>query len=192
MHRTAKLNAILSILVMIPMVFTNLNRGDRVLNVNMQAAGKTEHVPGVILVGLKAGITLEDGLPDETGRFKTNGKSLGDSLKALHVHKADGLFPAIGNQKDPTTSNNEPVILDQVHRLHLPEKANLQAAIQALLADPDVEYAEPDYIAMPAGETLADSPASVNDPLYGAQWGLAKINIQRIARHDHCHCRLGY
>jgi serine protease len=44
------------------------------------------------------------------------------------------------------------------------------AMVDALRADPDVEYAEPDYI-----RTRSGSPVSPSDPLFAKQWGLPMV-----------------
>ena len=59
-------------------------------------------------------------------------------------------------------------------------------AAEILSALPEVAFAEPDYIALPADvpTSVQSLPAyavnslTINDPLYSQQWGLAKINIE--------------
>jgi thermitase len=54
--------------------------------------------------------------------------------------------------------------------LKVPVKSGQELAeIAALRSNPDVLYAEPDYIARA-------QPTAPNDPYYGSQWGLSKIN----------------
>jgi thermitase len=54
--------------------------------------------------------------------------------------------------------------------LKVPVKPGQELAeVTALRGDPDVLYAEPDYIAQA-------QPTPLNDPYYGSQWGLSKID----------------
>lgn len=55
-----------------------------------------------------------------------------------------------------------------VNRVALPANASVNAAVALLNAQPDVEYAEPNYIAFADGVTT-------NDPRLSQQWDLAKI-----------------
>ena len=52
-----------------------------------------------------------------------------------------------------------------------PTRAATLALVDALRADPDVEYAEPDYI-----RTRAGDPMTPSDPLYPKQWALPMIH----------------
>ncbi|HEX9104914.1 MAG TPA: hypothetical protein VF997_22040, partial [Polyangia bacterium] len=51
-----------------------------------------------------------------------------------------------------------------------PTRAATLALVDALAADPDVEYAEPDYI-----RTRMGAPMTPSDPLYPKQWALPMI-----------------
>jgi hypothetical protein len=60
--------------------------------------------------------------------------------------------------------------MPRLYRLDLASGQDVLAAAAALARDPAVEYAEPDYLAFPAG--------APNDPLYGNQWSLGSSGIQ--------------
>ena len=70
------------------------------------------------------------------------------------------LFPAIELQGALATPG-----LDRLSLLHLAPGSNVEQAVEALAANPGVEWAEPAY---PAATTP-------NDPLFPEQWGLTKI-----------------
>ena len=72
------------------------------------------------------------------------------SAKNLNAASAANAAPSLGVLKVPVKSGQE------------------LAEIAALRSDPNVLYAEPDYIARA-------QPAIPNDPYYGSQWGLSKI-----------------
>ena len=57
--------------------------------------------------------------------------------------------------------------LEGVERVRLPEGLSVEEAVRAYESDPDVEYAEPNYIVRKAA--LPNDP---NDPRFGEQWGL--------------------
>jgi thermitase len=73
------------------------------------------------------------------------------SAQNLNAASAADAIPALGVLKVPVTSGQE------------------LAEVAALRGDPNVLYAEPDYIAHA-------QPTTPNDPYYGSQWGLSKIN----------------
>lgn len=58
--------------------------------------------------------------------------------------------------------------VNQIYKVHLEPGADAAVAIRRLEANPNVLFAEPDYLAH-----LITTP---NDPLYNGQWGLTKIN----------------
>ena len=57
--------------------------------------------------------------------------------------------------------------LTMIHTLHLPDGSNVPAIVAAFATDPNVEYAEPNYI--------AHATFLPNDPRYSDQWGLTQI-----------------
>jgi thermitase len=73
------------------------------------------------------------------------------SAQNLNAASAADAVPSLGVLKVPVTSGQE------------------LAEVAALRSDPNVLYAEPDYIARA-------QPTTPNDPYYGSQWGLSKIN----------------
>ncbi|MBN3032938.1 MAG: S8 family serine peptidase [Candidatus Saganbacteria bacterium] len=58
--------------------------------------------------------------------------------------------------------------LDNIYKLKLPPGADPQAVIKEFKSDPNIEYAEPNYIRHAAA-------AAPNDPLFSQQWALAKV-----------------
>jgi subtilisin family serine protease len=57
-----------------------------------------------------------------------------------------------------------------VEHVQLPPGLGVKEAISQFMQDPDVEYAEPNYIF-----AISPVPATPNDPLFGWQWGLTRI-----------------
>lgn len=57
------------------------------------------------------------------------------------------------------------------YRVILPEQADVPQAVTALAKDPNIEYAEPDYVRRPVGR-----PDPGTDPLYNDQWHLDAVN----------------
>lgn len=55
----------------------------------------------------------------------------------------------------------------RLHRVKLKEKTSVKDAVVDYKSDPDVEYAEPNYI--------VSTGAIPNDPMFGSLWGLSKI-----------------
>ncbi|MBI2865731.1 MAG: S8 family serine peptidase, partial [Chloroflexi bacterium] len=60
--------------------------------------------------------------------------------------------------------------LSRIYRLKLAPDGDVLRTVASLSARPEVEYAEPDY--------LAQRIAPPDDPRYGEQWALAKIQIE--------------
>ena len=117
-----------------------------------------EYQPGVVLVKLKSGVTVQ--MAPGTARLTSSAPSLANSLRAAGAVDARALFPpqtgaAPGN--DAATGN-----LARIQRLTLAPGADVAAAVAQLAGDPAVEYAEPDYIARAA--------VMPDDPLFAQQW----------------------
>jgi len=69
--------------------------------------------------------------------------------------------------------NREVGNLDHIFLLKLAPDANIADAVSAIELSPEVDWAEPDYLAYPAAETLIDNVP--NDPFYSFQWGLPRV-----------------
>ena len=68
--------------------------------------------------------------------------------------------------KSPDTFN-----LSNIHKLVFPIDANITAIAKEYQNDPNIEWAEPNY--------LLHASATPNDPWFLSQWGLSKINVQK-------------
>jgi subtilisin family serine protease len=97
------------------------------------------------------------------GVFTTGQANLDRVLRDQGVQEAAALLPPMS-----FLSSEDDLGLSRIYRLQLPPGRDVLQAVAALSADPNVEYAEPDYIAQAA--------VVPNDPLLPGQWGLAKIN----------------
>ena len=119
--------------------------------------------PGVVLVGLKPGVTVRT----EGQKVETSDARLSAALAKVGVRGAEPVFRNAKGLVFAAAADDE-VDLSRIYRLRLPSNADIRRIVQELSANPAVAYAEPDY--------LAHTLATPNDPLYPQQWGLAKIN----------------
>jgi len=135
------------------------------------------HRPAVVLIGLKPGIDLRSS--QQPGKpFETNSTELDRSLNALRVVRLRQLF-ADPRSDQARGSSGGTVDLSRVFVLHLPASADVMAAVQLLMNNPDVEYAEPDFSIEAADDPTPTATPSVptypNDPRYAEQWALPAI-----------------
>lgn len=104
----------------------------------------------------------------------TESVSLNQALSAQGVLSLEPVFlgaraPRPGEMVDSSTGTRLPKPdLSRWYRAGLSDGADVGVVIEALRADPGIEYVEPDYLAYPA-DTIPD------DPLLPQQWGLDKI-----------------
>ncbi len=106
-------------------------------------------------------IKVRPGLEAPTGRLAyASPTALARALMAQGVTTAQTLFRAALGM--PNT-----IGLERIYRLELATNADVNKAVAALGTDPNIEWAEPDYI--------AHAVAIPDDPLYAEQWGLTKI-----------------
>jgi subtilisin family serine protease len=186
---------------------TNLKPASNHLNspysvAGSQSKGGKAFAPGVILIGLKPGTSLEAKVRGGPA-FDTNSAALGTSLNSLHLRTLGHLFSKNLTDQIKTKSKGK-VDLSGTYRVYIPSNADVMSVVAQLSKNPDVTFAEPDYIAyssnvpnktfhsVPAGTYLpvnahpqisvSDTPA-VDDPLYSQEWGLAKINIEGAWSH---------
>ncbi|MFQ5420969.1 MAG: S8 family serine peptidase, partial [Anaerolineae bacterium] len=105
------------------------------------------------------------------GILQTGLRKLDRLLAEQGIERATPLFPApIPPDKPYPAKPADSPDLSRIYRLQLKPGSDVPQVATALTADPDVEYAEPDYIAR-----QADAP---DDPRYGEQWALQKIQIE--------------
>ena len=97
---------------------------------------------------------------------------LARALTAQGVTTAQTLFRAAS--KTPSA-----IGLERIYRLELAADADVNKAVAALSANPNIEWAELDYI--------AHAVVIPDDPLYAEQWGLAKDQRVRCMGRYHRH-----
>lgn len=119
--------------------------------------------PGVVLVGLKPGVTVS------TSRLgvQASDASLDAAFANIGVQGIESVFPNAKRSLAAAATDNE-IDLNHIYRLRLAPDADILRIVENLNANPAVAYAEPDY--------LAHIIATPNDPLYSGQWGLTQIN----------------
>jgi subtilisin family serine protease/N-acetylneuraminic acid mutarotase len=94
---------------------------------------------------------------------QTSTPSLNRLMTEYKVQSAKHLFPSAEPTGTPKIAG-----LETIYLLQLAPGSDVAQAVQSFAGDPNVEWAEPDYLAFPAVTTP-------NDPLFPEQWGLAKI-----------------
>jgi subtilisin family serine protease len=120
--------------------------------------------PGVVLVGLKQGVTAGMGIRG----VETTSLSLNKVLAQFGVRDIEPVFPIAGRSPFTVNAIGTGVDLSRIYRLRFSPDVNVLQIVQELSKQPAVEYAEPDY--------LAHIITTPNDPEYPNQWGLEKIN----------------
>ena len=126
------------------------------------APGTPEFAPGVVLIGLKQGVSLGTSLIDPvkgTRHYNSNSASLNSTLQSMQVQSLEPVFP----QKKSTGLKSANLSSSaQTYRLRLPTNSDVKAAALRLLQNPDVAFAEPDYISRAAGAVqMILSPGTV-------------------------------
>ncbi len=162
------LNKLANALLLASLAFSNLgaNASAKVISSLPVDAAQTqpalEFVPGVVLVGLKPGVSLAmGGVVVSDRHILTNSSKLGVMLKAQQILDLQPAFPdaqmtVLGakNAQGGAASG-----LAQIYRLSLPASADVKVAVKSLASNPDLLFAEPDYIARAAeGETDTPTP----------------------------------
>ena len=154
--------------------------------------GGCEFQKGQVLVKLAPQMRLRH--PELKGAW-TEDAALNEALQAQGVLRLEPIFPDAQPPKigefvvSPLGERLPKPDLTRWHRAVLTdEKADVYAVVEALSANPGVEYAEPDYLRRPVGgpaerasslpETgLLALPSSSTDPLYDQQWHLSATNV---------------
>ena len=141
--------------------------------VPLAASGSpAEFVPGEILVKFKSQVTLVEKPGIQTS---TNLGSLNTLMESQGIQSAEPVFkdatkPGVGARGTINGELQAAPDLSTIYILHLPAQNDVLATVEAFQADPNVEYAEPNYIAH-----LTDTP---NDPGYSQQWGLLAVHAE--------------
>jgi subtilisin family serine protease/Tol biopolymer transport system component len=126
---------------------------------------KREYKPGEIIVKFKeSSHVLKKAYlkPQNTGI-----KSIDKLNKKYRVKKQERIFRSIGKKSKNRFGRLLKVKgqLENIYKLSLPKKAKIEFVVKDYKKDPNVEYAEPNFIV----ETTATTP---NDPYYSSQWHL--------------------
>jgi len=167
-------------------------------------------VPNEILVKFKDDVNLSTG-----SQLKSTGiKGIDQVLKSAEIVKLEKLFPQAQKLKSaqavklPTGEEMTIPSLHNIYKIVLPElksnqpqTGNIYEYINELKQQPEVEYAEPNYIysigdftpagpemtmleamEQPANDNVAENATGLipNDPLYNSQWGIPACNIDDV------------
>jgi len=150
------------------------------------------YVPGVVIVEVKQGINLaKDPKGKPSHLYKTNSTYLDADLSPLGVSSVTPLLTA-GQTNELQNKGGGTSPLARIYKIRLKPGTDIDNVVAELSANPDVVFAEPDYIAYPAdipnlnhaptssrlSPALAVQQLTIDDPLYSQQWGMAKINIE--------------
>jgi hypothetical protein len=139
-------------------------------------------VPGRLLVKFRPGVELQV----SRGKLQTNEAELNAVLEQVSAISAQRVFPDFSPSGKGSTmsSASASIAIRSVYLLTLDPRADVLGTVDTLNRDPRVEYAEPDYIALPIQdpeETPTPTPTPtpyVNDPLYIEQWNLATVRVE--------------
>ena len=122
-----------------------------------------------VLVKFKPGVSAWSGSSTgATGHLSLNSPRALADFAALSVTRAERVFAEALDVAGPNRASDD---LSRIYRLRLSSSSDVNAAVAMLRRNPDVVYAEPDYIAR-------STTVPPNDPLYGSQWGLNAIHAE--------------
>ena len=159
---------------------------------SLRYAQSASYVPDVVIVEVKEGVSLSAEPSGSRGRrYQTNSTLLDAALSSLAVSSVTPLL-TVGQANQLENRSRMASPLTRTYKIRLQPAADINIVVTELSANPDIVFAEPDYIAYPADLPALDyapaasplsSPRAVNqltidDPLYNQQWGLAKMNIE--------------
>jgi beta propeller repeat protein len=168
---------------------------------NLKEPETAKYAPGEVLVGLKEGASIEDILkdasiePTSSGRIHNTKPAVNKFKKTLKLEKdKEGYYWFLGkNYKeiediaDATLFKEASKTMSEVekklylsYKIKLPEGTSVEEGVVKLKENPDVEYAQPNY--------LVEAFSVPNDPYYHSQgswgqpyddlWGLKKIQCE--------------
>ncbi len=144
MNKKRIINSFVSMLVLISLAFSNYSpsyaAADNLPDAsqNHPSAKKPSFVPGVILVGFKSGVTVQESSSvgtvgaNSARTLTTNSTRLGITLRSLKAQSIQRISP---DDKSKTQKFSASVKAAESYRLRLPANADVLAAVQALSAD---------------------------------------------------------
>jgi len=177
---------------------------------NAAQTDRFNFVPNEIIVRFKDEVQLKSG-----SQLKSTGISgIDQVLKSAQIENIEPLFPNAERLKSSRivkTPLGQDMVIPSLHNIYKitlpqlksnqPQEENIHEYIQQLEEQPEVEYAEPNYIYTigdfeAAGEEMTmlealERPANYNisqtasglipnDPLYNSQWGIPACNIDDV------------
>lgn len=128
------------------------------------------------------------------GRFQSAGvPSVDLVLSKLAVSEADELMPLTGAIKNRAprrakAPSGRTIVEPDLSKLYCfkyeQEGITVEEAIEVLKALPEVEYAEPNYLAFIQSTGTEDLLSYINEPMYNQQWGLNAIKMPQLWAMD--------
>lgn len=137
-----------------------------------QDPNEIEWVPGEVLVKFKDDVEIRT--TKGVGFVRTNIESITELNRRYKVKEMEKVFKTAKKRREKkyiriyTGEVMEVPQLFNWYKLKVPDDADITAIVEAYKSDPNVEYAEPNYIAR-----ICVIP---NDSLYAQQWGLPAIH----------------
>ena len=205
MGNSTRLTFLASAAMIIILAFANIQPADSKAGANANEAASfnrtqpngnnprtPSYVPDVVILEVKQGVSLTGEASGSIGRqYATNSSLLDSSLSSLGTSSVTPLLTG-GQAKSLLGSSDVTSPLTRIYKIRLKPASDVNVVVAELSTNPDVVFAEPDYIAYPADVTDLDyvptssqllppfiaNQLTFDDPLYGQQWGLAKINIE--------------
>jgi len=123
---------------------------------------------------------LGNGKGKHSGKItKTKAKNLNDDAKKAHFERVTALKEKFG-RNIPSDPNRQVPYLGNTYKFEFSEEVDIEEASKLYSADPNVEYAQPNYYRMTSHLIIDDpfySSAGSWGQNYDDLWGLKRINI---------------
>ena len=132
---------------------------------------------------LKQGGQVQTGIPTIDRLFQKYQVRSNEKLFPNEIRRANKVMLRSGNGQEFERPN-----LHNMYKLKVGEASRLFEAIEDLQKDPNIIYAEPNYIlsitnAQPVSAVMSSPPSTItipNDPLYSQQWGIPAIHADAV------------
>jgi subtilisin family serine protease/fibronectin type 3 domain-containing protein len=131
-----------------------------------------EFVPGEVLVKFKSQVAMvgKPGMLPSTSIGPLDALMQSQGVQTAEPVFKDAKKPDVGARVTISGKQQAAPDLTTIYKLRLPANGDVLATVKAFQADPNVEYAEPNYVAR-----MTDTP---NDPGYSQQWGLPAVHAE--------------